>query len=101
MKIKENGLREGHPEKNGVDVKLADLVQEVRTRLRRKIELDRITQQAEGLRVIGGIRGDEERKESEPPASEVLPADGQVSEAEKFEAKGDEVIEKIGAIPAS
>lgn len=33
VKIKEMGLPDGHPEKNGVDVKLADLVGEVRSRL--------------------------------------------------------------------
>lgn len=33
VKIKEMGLPEGHPEKNGVDVKLAELVSEVRSRL--------------------------------------------------------------------
>ncbi|KAF8545445.1 hypothetical protein BDD12DRAFT_914949 [Trichophaea hybrida] len=33
VKIKEMGLPDGHPEKNGVDVKLDDLVQEVKARL--------------------------------------------------------------------
>jgi histidyl-tRNA synthetase len=33
VKIKEMGLPEGHPEKNGVDVKLDELVQEVKKRL--------------------------------------------------------------------
>ena len=35
MKIKEMGLPEGHPEKNGVEVKLADLVKEIEERLER------------------------------------------------------------------
>lgn len=33
VKIKEMGLPDGHPEKNGVDVKLTDLVKEVRKRI--------------------------------------------------------------------
>ncbi|KAA8910080.1 hypothetical protein FN846DRAFT_775528 [Sphaerosporella brunnea] len=36
VKIKEMGLPEGHPEKNGVDVKLDDLVNEVKARLASK-----------------------------------------------------------------
>ena len=36
MKIKELGLPEGHPEKDGVLVDLKDLVSEIRTRLVRK-----------------------------------------------------------------
>jgi histidyl-tRNA synthetase len=33
VKIKEMGLPEGHPDKNGVDVKLTELVSEVQKRL--------------------------------------------------------------------
>jgi histidyl-tRNA synthetase len=33
VKIKEMGLPEGHPDKNGVDVKLDELVEEVRKRI--------------------------------------------------------------------
>lgn len=67
VKIKEMGLKEGHPEKDGVDVKLTDLVNEIRLRIKRKAELDSITQQAEGLRVIGGIRGESDKQENERP----------------------------------
>lgn len=59
VKIKEMGLREGHPEKEGVLVDLSDLVDEVRKRLQRKRELDDMTRQAEGLRVVHGIKNDE------------------------------------------
>ncbi|KAI4143314.1 MAG: hypothetical protein LQ340_007048 [Diploschistes diacapsis] len=38
VKIKEMGLPDGHPEKDGVPVDLKDLVSEVRARLRRKAE---------------------------------------------------------------
>ena len=40
MNIKEMGLPEGHPEKNGVMVDTKDLVKEVREKLRRKAEGD-------------------------------------------------------------
>ncbi|KAH9908914.1 hypothetical protein F4778DRAFT_204033 [Xylariomycetidae sp. FL2044] len=59
VKIKEMGLRDGHPEKEGVLVNLSELVQEVKQRLLRKQELDGITRQAEGLRVVQGIRGED------------------------------------------
>lgn len=36
VKIKELGLPEGHPEKNGVDVKLTDLVEEIKKRITAK-----------------------------------------------------------------
>ena len=53
VKIKEMGLQDGHPEKDGVLVNLSDLVAEVKYRIKRKAELDGMTQQAEGLRVVG------------------------------------------------
>lgn len=52
------GLRDGHPEKEGVLVNLSDLVMEVKQRLARKAAIDGIVQQAEGLRVVGGTRGE-------------------------------------------
>jgi histidyl-tRNA synthetase len=58
VKIKEMGLRDGHPEKEGVLVNLSDLVAEVRQRIGRKAELDRMTTQAEGLKVVEGVKGD-------------------------------------------
>jgi len=89
VKIKEMGLREGHPEKEGVMVKLADLVSEVKQRLKRKANLDSMAQQAEGLKVVDGIKGDPEKtevgvKETEKGAGETLLSQ-----------------EAIGAIPAS
>jgi histidyl-tRNA synthetase len=38
VRIKELGLREGHPEKDGVLVDMSDLVKELKERLRRKHE---------------------------------------------------------------
>ncbi|KAL5615411.1 uncharacterized protein BROUX77_001248 [Berkeleyomyces rouxiae] len=57
VKVKEMGLRDGHPEKEGVLVPLANLAQEVKARIQRKKDLDDITRQAEGLRVVHGIKG--------------------------------------------
>jgi histidyl-tRNA synthetase len=59
VKIKEMGLSDGHPEKEGVLVSLANVAEEVRQRLQRKKELDGLTVKAEGLRVVHGIRGEE------------------------------------------
>ncbi|KAI1001283.1 Histidine--tRNA ligase [Podosphaera aphanis] len=60
VKIKELGLRDGHPEKEGVLVNLTEIVPEVHQRLRRKANLDLQIRQAEGLRVVGGIKADAE-----------------------------------------
>ena len=83
VKIKEMGLQDGHPEKEGVLVDLSDLVPEVRKRLRRKAELDAMTQHAEGLKVVGGVRGEPEEtadhaatagtKESQPTETDAVP----------------------------
>jgi histidyl-tRNA synthetase len=75
------GLREGHPEKEGVLVNLSDLVPEVWARINRKANLDSLVQQADGLRVVGGIKGellDLEKAAGETPLSQeaigVVPA---------------------------
>ncbi|KAH8201883.1 hypothetical protein TruAng_003970 [Truncatella angustata] len=59
VKIKEMGLSDGHPEKEGVLVDIANIAEEVKQRLARKKELDGLTMKAGGLRVVHGIRGDE------------------------------------------
>ncbi|WYZ34942.1 hypothetical protein EsH8_I_001218 [Colletotrichum jinshuiense] len=59
VRIKELGLPEGHPQKDGELVDMASLVPEVQKRLSRKRELDDIARQAEGLRVVGGLRGED------------------------------------------
>ena len=55
VKIKEMGLPEGHPEKDGVMVDLTDLVDEVRTRLAKKAraEDDTLAGVAQGLHEVG------------------------------------------------
>lgn len=60
VKIKEMGLQEGHPEKEGILVSLDDMVKEVKIRLDRRKELEGLTQQAEGLKVVDGIKAEEE-----------------------------------------
>lgn len=59
VKIKEMGLSDGHPQKEGVLVDLDNVAAEIKQRLQRKKELDNLTVKAEGLRVVHGIRGDE------------------------------------------
>jgi histidyl-tRNA synthetase len=86
VKIKEMGLQEGHPEKDGVLVNLSELVSEVRQRLRRKAELDAMTQRAEGLKVVGGVKGEPDKEADQVSATE---------------AKEPQSTETIGAVPAS
>lgn len=90
VKIKELGLRDGHPEKEGVLVNLDDLVAEVRQRIKRKSALDQLAQEASGLKVVGGIRG-EPTKES----------DEDTTKAEKHAEESAQSVEAIGAVPAS
>ncbi|SPN96948.1 probable HTS1 - histidine--tRNA ligase, mitochondrial [Cephalotrichum gorgonifer] len=59
VKVKEMGLRDGHPEKDGVAVALDDLVADVKAKLSRRAELDDLTRQAEGLKVVHGIKGED------------------------------------------
>lgn len=58
VKLKENGLQPGHPEKDGVLVNVSDLVSEIKQRLQRKADLDSLTREADGLRVVDGVRGE-------------------------------------------
>ncbi|EWG43766.1 histidyl-tRNA synthetase [Fusarium verticillioides 7600] len=77
VKIKEMGLQEGHPEKEGILVSMSDMAKEIKVRLQRKRELDEMTRQAEGLRVVHGIKGDEVKdveKEVEDANPETTPA---------------------------
>jgi histidyl-tRNA synthetase len=80
------GLRDGHPEKEGVLVNLSDLVAEVKHKIRRKAELDGMTQHAEGLKVVGGVKAEPEKE-----------ADTSLG----TEAKELQSTKTIGAVPAS
>jgi histidyl-tRNA synthetase len=75
VKIKENGLRLDHPEKEGVMVKLSDLVSEVKARIQRKAELDSLAIEAEGLRVVGGSKKEEPEKTGEDDPKPDKPAE--------------------------
>jgi histidyl-tRNA synthetase len=59
VKIKEMGLPDGHPEKDGVLIDLSTVAQEVKQRLQRKRDLDEVTRQADGLRVTHGTKVEE------------------------------------------
>ncbi|KAF4123511.1 histidyl-tRNA synthetase [Geosmithia morbida] len=72
VKIKEMGLSDGHPEKEGILVDQKDMVAEVKVRLQRKKELDEVAQQAESLRVVDGTRSADEKEEAA-----AAPAEGQ------------------------
>jgi histidyl-tRNA synthetase len=112
------GIRDdGHPEKEGVLVDLKDLVAEVRTRISRNSKLDGIVKHAEGLRVVGGIRGEPEAAAIALSGSAETPEAESASAAATDSAKavGDDAVpdtekpaeeslhsqEAIGAIPAS
>jgi histidyl-tRNA synthetase len=89
VKIKENGLREGHPEKGGVMVNLLDLVSEVKARIKRKEELDSLAIDAEGLKVVRGSKEEESRKQDDVPETEKPAEESLLSQ------------EATGAVPAS
>ena len=89
VKIKENGLRADHPEKEGVMVSLSDLVFEVKARIKRKAEIDGLVIEAEGLRVVGGSKKEGPEKIDGAPETEKPAEETPVSQ------------EAIGAAPAS
>ncbi|KAK3310164.1 uncharacterized protein B0T15DRAFT_488853 [Chaetomium strumarium] len=64
-KLKEMGLPDDHPLKEGELISLDNLVEEVQLRLARKQQLDSIARQAEGLKVVDGIKGDEVKASAE------------------------------------
>lgn len=100
--LKENGLREGHPQKSGVSVNMSDLVSEVKRRLEQKAKMDSMIIKGEGLRVVDGIRGEPEApapavvEAAVPVAEEAKPVDIDVKPAEEEKpaevAKAEEVI---------
>lgn len=73
-KLKEMGLPEDHPLKEGELISLDNLVQEVKARIARKHQLDNIVEQAEGLKVVDGIKGEEVKAAAEAATEAALPA---------------------------
>lgn len=63
------GLPEDHPLKEGELISLDNLIEEVKARLARKQELDRITEQAEGLKVVGGVKAEDVKAPAETAQS--------------------------------
>lgn len=55
VKVKELGLPEGHPEKNGVDVELGRLVEEIKRRIEEKREMGGVVEGVEGV-VLEGVK---------------------------------------------
>lgn len=53
------GLSDTHPEKEGVLVAISDLSGEIRRRLDQMHRLEQLTQDASGLRVVDGMRGED------------------------------------------
>jgi histidyl-tRNA synthetase len=51
VKIKEMGLPDGHPEKDGVVVEISNLASEVKRRIANQADVEVLTQEAEGLKV--------------------------------------------------
>ena len=69
------GLPEDHPLKEGELISLDNLVEEVQARLARKEQLDAITQRAEGLKVVDGIKGEEVKAAAAASAEAAQPAE--------------------------
>ncbi len=69
------GLPEDHPLKEGELISLDNLIEEVQARLARKEQLDGITQQAEGLKVVDGIKGEEVKAAAAAAAEAAQPAE--------------------------
>ncbi|POS71580.1 histidyl-tRNA synthetase [Diaporthe helianthi] len=58
VKLKQMGLDDGHPEKEGILVSIPNLVSEVDRRLEHLRKLEEMTVSASGLRVVDGIKGE-------------------------------------------
>lgn len=67
------GLSDTHPEKEGVLAAISDLPGEIRRRLDQMYRLDQLTQDASGLRVVDGMKGEDvkiEEKTATVPGAE-------------------------------
>lgn len=59
VKLKQMGLADNHPEKEGVNVAISDLAAEIRRHLDQIDRLDKMMINASGLRVVDGVKGEE------------------------------------------
>jgi len=96
VRIKENGIRPDHPEKEGVLVDLSNLVFEVRSRIQRKAAIDMLAIEAEGLRVVGGSREEPVKTGDEKPLTVE-----EVPDTEKPATDTPSAQREIGAVLAS
>lgn len=76
VKVKEMGLRDGHPEKEGVEVALDDLVADIKTKLSRRAALEDMTRQAEGLKVVHGVKAEDVASEVSGSKAGIASEDG-------------------------
>ncbi|KAG9248886.1 histidyl-tRNA synthetase-like protein [Calycina marina] len=123
VKVKENGLPKGHPEKDGLLVKLEDVVPEVKKRLERKARLDKSFTVATDRRVVSGMKSEAEKvsdsvsqeavmdgepaKEGEAVKDDAVavPTEETETKNKKPEAEGEtkplQTSEVVGAVPTS
>ncbi|KAK0731651.1 histidyl-tRNA synthetase-like protein [Lasiosphaeris hirsuta] len=76
VRIKEMGLASDHPLKEGELISFENLTEEVQQRLTGKKQLDSITQQAGGLRVVHGIKDVKALEAESGPAAMAQATDG-------------------------
>lgn len=79
VKLKQMGLSDNHPEKEGVNVAIDGLADEIRRRLDQIDRLDKMTLSASGLRVANGVRAEDVKPVeavAPPAAAEASVADG-------------------------
>lgn len=83
-------------------VDMSNMVEELQKRLARKARVDEMITQADGLRVVGGVKGESQvssstaqttpaKEEDTAPATTSAPSAGEDANA----------VENIGAVPAS
>lgn len=71
VRLKQMGLADNHPEKEGVLVAITELPGEIRRRLDQIERLDQLTVNASGLRVVDGMRGEDVKvQEIQAPAAD-------------------------------
>lgn len=68
------GLPEDHPLKEGELISLDNLIEEVKLRIQQKQQIESIAAQAEGLKVVDGIKGEEVKVAAEVAAAAPAPA---------------------------
>ncbi|KAJ4414747.1 Cytoplasmic and mitochondrial histidine tRNA synthetase [Gnomoniopsis sp. IMI 355080] len=71
VRLKQMGLSDNHPEKEGVLVAITELPGEIRRRLDQIERLDQLAVNASGLRVVDGMRGEDVKvQEAQVPAAD-------------------------------